>query len=181
MIRFRQMQWLLSGNNMKVYLGTDHAGFALKEKVKTFLQEKGYDVFDCGAYEFQKDDDYPDYIGITAEKVVQDGSCKGIIFGGSGQGEAMVANKFKHIRCAVFYTRAIPVEAADVTGRTSDDPFEIVRLARLHNDANILSLSARFLAEEDALQAVQIFLETNYVQEERHERRIEKMKRIEGE
>src|SRR5581483_3001886 len=87
---------------MKIYLGTDHAGFELKEKLKTFLQEKGYEVEDCGAYSFDKEDDYPDFIGKTAEKVSQSPNDFGIVIGGSGQGEAMVANKYNNVRCALF-------------------------------------------------------------------------------
>lgn len=104
---------------MKVYLATDHTGLELKEKIKKFLTQKGYAVEDCGAYEYDKDDDYPDFISKAAERVSKDPDSRGIIFGGSGQGEAMVANKFKGVRCALFYTPAVPVHAADITGRMS--------------------------------------------------------------
>jgi len=165
---------------MKIYLGTDHAGFDLKEKVKTFLKKEGYDVVDCGALIFDKEDDYPDFISKAAEEVSKDPeNSKGIIFGGSGQGEAIVANKFKNIRAVVFYAPAIPPLAADATGRKSRDPFEIIRLSREHNNANVLSLSARFLKEEEALKAVKLWLETPFTGEERHQRRIEKIKKIE--
>lgn len=165
---------------MKIYLATDHAGFELKEKVKKFLQDQGYDVFDCGALSFDKEDDYPDFISKAAEAVSQDPqNSKGIIFGGSGQGEAMVANKYKNVRCAVFYRPAVPPQAADASGRMSSDPFEIIRLSREHNDANVLSLSARFLKEEDVLKAVKLWLETPFPSEERHQRRVEKIKQIE--
>src|SRR6266550_1250857 len=111
---------------MKVYLATDHTGIEIKEKLKSFLQQKGYEVEDCGAYTFDKDDDYPDFIGKAAEGVSKDPEhARGIIFGGSGQGEAMVANKFKGVRCAVFYSPAVPVATADINGRMSNDPFEI--------------------------------------------------------
>jgi ribose 5-phosphate isomerase B len=165
---------------MKVYLASDHAGITVKKAVSDFLLAKNYVVEDCGAYEFNKDDDYPDFIGKAAAAVSKDPeNAKGIIFGGSGQGEAMVANKFKHVRCAVFYTPCIPSQAIDVTGKTSTDPYEMLRLTREHNDANILSVGIRFLKEEDILKAVSIFLEATFSGAERHKRRIEKIKKIE--
>ncbi len=165
---------------MKIYLATDHAGFDLKEKVKAFLNKKGYIVEDCGAFSFDKDDDYPDFISKAAEAVSQDPeNARGIIFGGSGQAEAMVANKFNHVRCALFYTQAVPVGAADVTGRKSDDPLEMIRLTREHNNANALSLGARFLTVEEVERVVALWLETPFSNNERHIRRIEKIKQIE--
>lgn len=164
---------------MKVYLGTDHAGFALKEKVKASLQQEGYDVVDCGAGAFDKNDDYPDFIKIAAEAVANDPEGKGIVFGGSGQGEAIVANKIKGVRAAVFYTPAVPPGATDATGAISDDPFEMLRLTRQHNNANVLSLGARFLTDADAIKAVTTFLTTPFSEEERHQRRIEKIAAIE--
>lgn len=165
---------------MKVYLATDHAGFELKEKVKEFLVQNNYQVEDCGADIFDKDDDYPDFIAKAAEAVSKDSeSSKAIIFGGSGQGEAMAANKFRNVRCAVFYTPATPPAATDVSGKKSTDPFEMLRLTREHNDANILSLGARFLTEEQAIQAAQVFLQTPFSFDERHKRRIGKIAKIE--
>lgn len=164
---------------MKVYLATDHAGFSLKERVKSFLEEKGYEVVDCGAYEFDKNDDYPDFIAKAAEEVSKDPSAMGIIFGSSGQGEAMVANKFDNVRCVLFYAPAVAAHNVDVSGRTSADPFEMIRLTREHNNANMLSLGAKILTEEDALTAVELFLTSPFTQEERHKRRIEKIKSIE--
>jgi ribose 5-phosphate isomerase B len=165
---------------MKVYLATDHTGVDLKNKMKAFLETKGFEVIDCGAYELDKNDDYPDFIAKAARAVSQDpGNARGIIFGGSGQGEAMAANKFHNVRCAVFYTLAVPVAAADVSGRMSADPFEIIKLSREHNNANMLSLSTRFLKEEDAMHAAVLWLETVFPGEERHARRIEKIRKIE--
>lgn len=164
---------------MKVYVGTDHAGFGLKEKIKAFLLEKGYDVTDCGAFAFDKNDDYPDFIGKAAEAVSAHSESRGIVFGGSGQGEAMVANKYQGVRCALFYTPAIPPGATDVSGTKSTDPFEMLRLTREHNNANVLSLGARFLTEEEAKKAVITFLEGAYSAEERHQRRIDKIAEIE--
>ncbi|MBI2600305.1 RpiB/LacA/LacB family sugar-phosphate isomerase [Candidatus Daviesbacteria bacterium] len=164
---------------MKVYLATDHAGFELKEKVKHFLSKEEYEVEDCGAYAYDKDDDYPDFISKAAEAVSKDPTSKGIIFGSSGQGEAVVANKFKNIRAVVFYTPCIPSHNVDVTGRVSTDPFEMIRLTREHNDANVLSLGAKILNEEDAIKAVRLWLEAPFTNEPRHLRRIEKIKRVE--
>lgn len=165
---------------MKVFLATDHSGLELKNKVKEYLQKSGYDVIDCGANTFDKDDDYPDFIAEAASGVSKDPqNAKGIVFGGSGQGEAMVANKFKNVRCAVFYAPAVPVQAIDATGKTSTNNFEMLRLTREHNDSNMLSLGVRFLQEADALEAIDTWLTAPFSQDERHKRRIEKIKAIE--
>lgn len=164
---------------MKVYLATDHAGFPLKEVIKSFLEEKNYEVEDCGAYGLVPDDDYPDYVSKVSNKVSKDPESRGIIFGGTGQGEAMVANKFHGVRCALFYAPAVPHGATDISGATSTDPYEMLRVTRKHNDSNMLSLSGRFLKEEEAKAAVQIFLETPFSNEERHVRRIQKIKVLE--
>lgn len=165
---------------MKIYLAADHAGFSIKEKVKISLEEKEYDVEDCGAYEFNKDDDYPDFIRLAAENVSKNPqNAKGIIFGGSGQAEAIVANKFKNVRCAIFYSPALPVVAADVTGRMSTDPYEMIRLTREHNDTNMLSMGARFLKADEAIKVVNLWLQAPFEQAERHVRRIEKIQKIE--
>ncbi|MBI2039928.1 RpiB/LacA/LacB family sugar-phosphate isomerase [Candidatus Microgenomates bacterium] len=148
---------------MVIYLATDHAGFELKEKIKKFLQDGGYEVEDFGAYQMDAEDDYPDFISKAAQAVSKDPSSKAIILGGSGQGEAIVANKFPNIRTTVFYGGSL----------------DIVKLGRQHNDANVLSLGARFLKEEDAIDAVKLWLETPFTNEERHIRRIEKIKKIE--
>lgn len=164
---------------MKVYLASDHVGFALKTKLKPFLEEKGYEVIDCGANVLDKDDDYPDFISQAAAEVSKDPNSRGIVMGGSGQGEAMVANKYKNVRCALFYSPAIPKQAADITGRVSEDPLEMIRLTREHNDANMLSLGVRFVTEEAAMQVVAMWLEAPFSNHERHARRIEKIKRLE--
>ncbi|MDD5147037.1 MAG: RpiB/LacA/LacB family sugar-phosphate isomerase [Candidatus Daviesbacteria bacterium] len=148
---------------MKVYLATDHAGFQLKEKIKEFLKKAGYEAEDFGANTFDPEDDYPDFISKAAEKVSKDPSSRAIILGGSGQGEAMVANKFPNVRAAVYYGSAE----------------QIPSLTRQHNDSNVLSLGARFLKEDTAIEAVKLFLQTPFSNEERHTRRIEKIKKIE--
>lgn len=164
---------------MKVYLGTDHAGFDLKEKVKAYLLEKGYEVEDYGAHTFNKDDDYPDFIGPAAQGVSQNPGSMGIVFGGSGQGEAIVSNKYPNVRASLFYTPVIPPGVVDLEGNKSTDPYELLALTRAHNDSNVLSLGARFLTEEQAIKAVEIFLTSPFLGEERHVRRIEKVKKIE--
>ena len=149
---------------MKIYLATDHAGFELKEKIKSYLKDKDYNLEDCGAFSFDKDDDYPDFISKAAEAVSKDpDNSKAIILGGSGQGEAIVANKFDNVRAVVFY------------GSNQ----EIVPLSREHNDSNILSLGARFLTGDDAIKVVQLWLDAKFLSDERHVRRIDKIKQIE--
>lgn len=164
---------------MRIYLGTDHAGYELKEKIREFLLRGGYDVVDCGAYSFDKNDDYPDFIGKAAEGVSKDPESKGIVLGGSGQGEAMTANKYKNVRCALFYMPTPPGTVIDIAGTKISDPFEMLKLTREHNDANMLSLGARFLKGYEAIKAVEIFLDTRFPGDERHVRRIEKIKKIE--
>ncbi len=165
---------------MKVFIATDHTGLDIKNKVKDFLEDKGHEVEDCGAYELNLDDDYPDFIGKAAEGVSQNPESIGIIFGGSGQGEAMVANKFKNVRCALFYTPAVPVQAIDITGKKSTDPFEMLRLTREHNHANMVSLGVRFLTEDDIFKAVEIFVNAEIAMIERHTRRVDKIRIIEN-
>ncbi|XLQ19896.1 MAG: RpiB/LacA/LacB family sugar-phosphate isomerase [Candidatus Moraniibacteriota bacterium] len=144
---------------MKIYLGTDHAGYDLKEQLKIFLTEElNFEVVDFGADSFDKNDDYPDFIKPVAE-VVADSENLGIILGGSGQGEAIVANRTSGIRCAVYY----------------GGPKEIITLSKEHNNANVLSLGARFLSIEDAKDSVKLWLETKFSEEERHVRRIAKI------
>ena len=166
---------------MKIYLGTDHAGFELKEKIKSYLLEKNFQVEDCGAFEFDKNDDFPDFIGKVGEVISKDPeNSRGIIFGGSGQAEMMLANKYKNVRCALFYSLAIPISTVDATGTKSNDPYEIIKLTRLHNNANILSLGSRFLKTEEAIKAVEIWLKIPFSNDERHIRRINKIKEIEN-
>lgn len=143
---------------MKIYLGTDHAGFELKEKLKPFLAELGHEVEDLGAFTFDENDDYPDFISKVASTVSDETDSRGIIFGKSGQGEAMAANRQAGIRAGVFYGGNL----------------EIVKLLREHNNSNILSLGAGFISEDEAKDAVKIWLETPFSGDERHIRRISK-------
>jgi len=143
--------------NKTIVLATDHAGFELKEHVKKFLTEKGYDIKDFGALEYDGLDDYPDFI-LPAAKYISEHKLIGVIFGGSGQGEAMAANRIKGIRAAVFY----------------NGPNEIVELSRLHNNANILSIGARFVSNQEVEKVIELWLSTDF-EEGRHEKRINKL------
>jgi ribose 5-phosphate isomerase B len=165
---------------MKVFLATDHTGLATKDTVYKMLLELGYDVQDCGAYDYNQDDDYPDFIGKAAIEVAKDPvNNRGIVFGGSGQGEAIAANKINNIRCALFYSPALAIEAINIEGDKSTDPFAILKLTREHNDANMLSIGFRFLKEEDIMNGIKLWLETPGATSERHLRRIEKIKKLE--
>lgn len=147
---------------IKVYLGTDHAGFELKEKVKAFLQKEGYDVEDCGALTYDKNDDYPDFCSKAAEGVAQNKGAMGFVFGKSGAGECIVANKIKGIRAVLAINE------------------KNVQLAREHNNANVLSLGSDFVTDEKANELAKLFLETPFSGEERHQRRIDKITDIEN-
>lgn len=159
---------------MKIYIGSDHAGFILKEKIEEYLRGLNYEVEDKGAFIYDENDDYPDFITPVAEAVSIDKESKGIILGGSGQAEAMCANRVAGIRTAVFYGPQAPISTVDVAGRESTDTFEIIKLARMHNNANILSIGARFVTEDEAKFAVELFLTTKFLGDERHQRRINK-------
>lgn len=161
---------------MKIYIGTDHAGFESKEKLKEYLPKLGlgYEVVDMGAPTLDATDDYPDFITPVAEAVAKEEGSMGIVLGGTGQGEAMCANKTKGIRAAVFYGPKEPIGAVDVHGTESVDTFEIVKLAREHNDANVLSLSVRFMTLDEIKFAIELFLSTPFGGDERHIRRINK-------
>lgn len=148
---------------MKIYLGTDHAGFELKEAVKKYLLDKGYLIEDCGAYTFDKLDDYPDFIAKAASGVAKDTDVFGVVFGKSGAGECIVANKIDGIRSFLGINK------------------ENVRLAREHNDANVLSLGSAFITPQEANELIEIFLHTPFSNEERHKRRIEKIRKLEEE
>lgn len=147
-----------------LYISTDHAGFELKEVLKKYLSEEmNFEVKDLGNFVYEENDDYPDWILPAARAVAGDIKngidSKAIILGGSGQGEAIVANKLTGIRAAVLYNY-------------NED---IIKLSRQHNDANVLSLGARFLSEDEAKKAIKLWLETEFTKEERHQRRIDKV------
>jgi len=160
---------------VKIAITTDHAGFEALSELKTYIESLGHTYVDFGPTEFNADDDYPDFM-FPAAQAVASGECdRGIIMGGSGQGEAIAANRIKGVRAALFYGPAIAKAAIDAKGTMSDDPYEIVRLSRQHNDANVLSLSDRFLDMNQMQTAISIWLETPFSGEERHARRIAKL------
>lgn len=143
----------------KIFLASDHAGFELKEALMPFLREHGYEPEDLGPFTNDPADDYPDTVLPVALKIAEVKSGRGIVIGGSGQGEAIVCNRLRGVRAAVYY------------GGNK----EVLKLSREHNDANVLSLGARFLPQEEAKEAVLLWLETQFSNEERHVRRIQKL------
>ena len=143
---------------MKIHLATDHAGLELKNNIKDYLISKGQDVTDHGAHEYDAQDDYPDYIFPCAKAVAADPESRGIILGGSGQGEAMAANRVRGVRAAVYY----------------GSEKEIVQLSREHNNANVLSLGARFISEQVIYAVIETWLDKPF-EGGRHQRRIDKL------
>ena len=149
---------------MKVIFASDHAGYSLKESLRAFVESLGHDVVDVGAHEYDPEDDYPAYCAEAARAVAQEPeTTRAILLGGSGQGEAMVANRFRGVRAVVYN--------GESRGALYNELDEIA-LSREHNDANVLSLGARFMVIEEAKEAVQRWLETPFSGEERHRRRI---------
>ena len=138
---------------MKIAIGSDHAGFRYKEKIKEFLQEQGHEVNDFGTFS-EEPVDYPLFIRPVAEAVARGEYERGIVLGGSGNGEAMAANRIKKVRCALCWNE------------------ELARLARQHNDSNVLSLGQRVIPEDVVLEIVRVWLETPF-EGGRHVRRIE--------
>jgi ribose 5-phosphate isomerase B len=139
---------------VRVYLGSDHAGFELKSVLADWVNLAGHEAVDCGPASYHADDDYPPYVMRAAESVAADPGSLGIVIGGSGNGEQIAANKIRGIRAALAWSE------------------ETARLARLHNDANVLSLGARMHPVEDAIIFTRVFLETPFSGEARHSRRI---------
>ena len=139
---------------MRVYIGSDHAGFELKEQLRGWLGESGHDVVDCGPERFDPEDDYPPFCIRVGESVVVHPGSLGIVLGGSGNGEQIAANKVRGVRAALAWSE------------------ETATLARQHNDANVLALGARTLDAGVARRLAEAFLATAYSGEERHSRRI---------
>lgn len=158
----------------KLYFAADHAGYALKHALVEQVRTLGYSVEDMGAFSLDPEDDYPDFITPCAERVAAEPGSFGIVIGGSGQGEAMCANRHKDIRAAVFYGPMSVTEVLDVEGGRSEDGYDLVRLARRHNNANVLSIGARFVSGEEASEALRIFLTTPFSDTPRHARRLAK-------
>lgn len=143
---------------MTIHLAADHAGYTHKEVVKEYLVLEGYTVVDHGAVTSEPLDDYPDVVIPCARAVSEEEGSLGIVFGGSGQGEAMCANRIKGVRAVVYYGA----------------PTDILTLSREHNNANILSIGARFVSEEESIKAIALWLATPFSDEERHVRRLSK-------
>jgi ribose 5-phosphate isomerase B len=142
---------------MKIAMASDHAGFNYKEQIKTFLLEKGHEVKDFGTYSAESCD-YPDFIRPAAEAVAAGEFERGVILGGSGNGEAMVANKVAGIRCAVCWD------------------LRSARLSRKHNDANMMSLGERLISIQEALEIVELWLRTDF-EGGRHIRRVKNIEK----
>lgn len=159
---------------MKIYIASDHAGFALKNALIEHVRTLGYAVEDMGAPTLNPDDDYPDFMTPLAEKIAEFPESRGILVGGSGQGEAMCANRIPGVRAAVFYGPRPVTATLDIEGGRSEDGFDAIRLPRRHNDANVLSIGARFVSGREADEAVRIFLETPFSDSPRHTRRLQK-------
>lgn len=144
---------------MKVFLASDHAGVELKSALVAYLSERKYDVEDLGPATYVDGDDYPDFMRLLADAIAKTPGSRGIGLGKSGEGEAMALNRRKGVRATAYY----------------GGPIDIIRLSRLHNDANALSLGAGFLSAEEAKSAVLLWLTTAFSGEERHARRIKKL------
>lgn len=159
---------------MKILIASDHAGFELKNTIFRLLKEKKFEVVDFGPDKLEPEDDYPDFVAPVAEEVSTDEKNQtfGIVIGGSGQGEAMCANRFPRVRAVVFYGNP---ERSDLS---SDLRSDLIKLLRQHNNANILAIGARFVTEEETKKAVLLWLETPFSDETRHLRRIEKIDKL---
>ena len=170
---------------MNIFIASDHAGFELKSFLQQTLSEIGHTVIDCGAYSYKSDDDYPMYISQAAKAVSEaeairadedraftlvasekreKNETRAIVIGGSGTGEAIVANKYPHVRAAICYG--------------GDSASDIVRLSREHNNSNVLSLGARFLSDDEALELVLLWINTEFTGDERHVRRLHEVEII---
>jgi ribose 5-phosphate isomerase B len=139
---------------MRVFLGSDHAGFELKAHLVQVLSEAGHEPVDCGAHEYDAEDDYPPFCFEVGERTVAQPGSLGVVIGGSGNGEQIAANKVPGVRAALAWSE------------------ETARLAREHNDANVVSIGARQHSVDDATALVQLFLATPFSQDARHIRRI---------
>ena len=139
---------------MRVYLGSDHAGYELKNLLVEHVRSLGHEPVDCGPADYDPDDDYPPFVLAAASRTVADPGSFGIVLGGSGNGEAIAANKVPGARAALAFSE------------------DTARLAREHNDANVLSLGARMYSADEAKRFVQLFLATPFAGDERHARRI---------
>ena len=155
---------------MKIFFASDHAGFELKAHLIEFVRALGHEAEDCGPQTFNEEDDFADFVIPMAKKVAAENGAFGVCVGASGQGEAMAANRVKGIRAAVYYGPAA-IPQTDAVGNVMD----ILTSTRAHNDANILSIGARFVASEDVERALREWLSTPFSGDERHVRRLKKL------
>ena len=157
-----------------IHVASDHAGFELKEAIVSWLRTIPCVVYDHGAKLYEAEDDFPDFITPAAKAVSQkpEDSC-GIIFGGSGQGEAMMANRFPQVRAALYYGSPHQSQI-DAKGKELD----IITSTREHNDANVLSIGARFVSVDECKEVILLWLTTEVDLDERHKRRIQKIEKI---
>jgi ribose 5-phosphate isomerase B len=146
---------------MKIAIGSDHAGFEMKESVKKFLKEKGYDFDDLGAADYDPKDDYPIYGEKVAKAVASGKYDRGIVVCGTGIGISISANKVSGVRAAACYDT------------------DMAKISREHNDANVLALGGRIKTEQPPSEIVEVWLETPFSEAERHKRRIEQIKKME--
>jgi ribose 5-phosphate isomerase B len=140
---------------MRVYLGSDHAGFELKQAVINHLEDNGHEPIDCGAYTYDPEDDYPAFCIATALRTLGDPGSLGIVIGGSGNGEQIAANKVPGVRCALAWSA------------------ETAALAREHNNAQLMGIGARMHTVDEAVSIIDVFLSTPWSKAERHQRRID--------
>jgi ribose 5-phosphate isomerase B len=147
---------------MRVYLGSDHAGYELKNHLVAWLEEAGHEPVDVGPHVYDAEDDYPPFCLRAAERTAADPEALGIVIGGSGNGEAIAANKVKGVRAALAWSE------------------ETASLGRLHNNANVISIGGRMHPVEQATRFVEVFLSTAYSGEPRHTRRIDMLTHYEA-
>ena len=150
----------MTADKPTIHLAADHAGLGHKEQIEAWLKAEGFTVIDHGAHDLDPLDDFPDLIFPAAKAVSENHhQCKGIIFGGSGQGEAIIANRFPNVRAAVYY----------------GGHHEIIKLSREHNNANVLSIGSRFISIDDAKKAVWDWLHAGFSADPKYERRNDKI------
>jgi ribose 5-phosphate isomerase B len=147
---------------MKIYFASDHAGFELKNGLVEFVTKLGFEVIDLGPGMYDENDDYPDFVSKVAEMISKNPEDRGIVIGGSGQGEAIVCNRYPNVRAVVYY----------------GGPEEIITLSRAHNDANILSLGARFVDQKEIGEVVRTWLLAQFSNGTNHVRRIKKIEEL---
>lgn len=146
---------------MKIHVGADHAAFEMKNQLVAYLREQGHDVTDHGPAEYDPEDDYPMYVIPAAQAVAADDASRGLVLGGSGNGEQIAANKVPGVRAVLAYDT------------------ETAKLGRAHNDARVVSIGARMTDNDTARRILEVFFTTDFTGEQRHQRRIDLLTRFE--